>query len=61
EDERNLEDIIMDLVGTSASDEEARQRIEELGVRLEGLKEDYLRVKALDDTLFQEVGSEQPP
>jgi len=58
EDERDLEDVIMDLVGNSASDEEARERIDELGEKLKGLGEDYLRVKALDDALFQEVGGE---
>lgn len=60
EDERDLEDIIMELVATSPSDEEAGQRIEELGERLQGLKDDYERVKALDDALFREVGREQP-
>jgi SNF2 family DNA or RNA helicase len=60
EGERDLEDIIMDLVGTSSSDEEARQRIAELGERLKSFREDHLQVKALDDVLFGEVGSEQP-
>jgi len=60
EDERDLEDIIMELVATSSSDEEVGQRIEELGERLHGVKDDYERVKALDDALFREVGHEQP-
>lgn len=58
EDERDLEDIVMELVATSSSDEEARQRIERLGERLQGLKNDYERVKALDDALFRGEGHE---
>jgi SNF2 family DNA or RNA helicase len=58
EDDRDLEDVIMDLVGNSASDEEARERIDELGEKLKGLREDDLRVKAVDVALFQEVGGE---
>jgi SNF2 family DNA or RNA helicase len=58
EDERDLEDIVMDLVGASPNDEAARQKIEELGERLKALKDDHLRVKALDDALFQGVGGE---
>ncbi|MBI2918204.1 MAG: DEAD/DEAH box helicase family protein [Chloroflexi bacterium] len=59
EDERDLEDIIMELVATSSTDEEAGRRIEELGERLQGLKDGYERVKAVDDALFREVGHEQ--
>ncbi len=53
----DLEDIIMDMVGTSGSDEELWARVDDLGERLRGPKEDYERIRALDDALFQEVGS----
>lgn len=61
EDERDLEDIIMELVGTSRNNEELREGIEALGEKLRGLKEDYQQVKSLDDALFQELSYGQQP
>lgn len=58
-EEKDLEDLIMEMVGASRSDEELWQGIDALGERLRGLKEDYQRVKSLDDALFQEVGDAQ--
>ncbi len=54
-EEKDLEETIMELVGTSRNDEELRERLDQIGENLAGAREQYERVKSLDDTLFGEV------
>ncbi len=54
-EEKDLEETIMELVGTSRSDDELRARLDEVGERLADARDQYERVKSLDDALFGEV------
>lgn len=54
-EEKDLEEAIMELVGTTQTDEELHGQLELLGERLRECKEGYERVKSLEETLFQEM------
>ena len=54
-EEKDLEETIMELVGTSHSDEELRERLGRMGEQLQETREQYERVKSLDDAIFGEV------
>jgi len=56
-EEKDLEETLMELVGTSRSDEELQERIEQMGEHLEEAREQYERVKSVDEALFGEVTS----
>ncbi len=56
-EEKDLEETLMELVGTSRSDEELQERIEQIGEHLEEAREQYERVKSVDEALFGEVTS----
>ena len=52
EDEREFEDIVLDLWAGADSDQAARDRFAELGDRLVGAQHRYQESKAYDETLF---------
>jgi superfamily II DNA or RNA helicase len=52
EDEREFEDIVLDLWAGADSDQAARARFAELGDRLVGARHRYQESKAYDETLF---------
>ena len=54
-EEKDLEETIMEMVGTSRSDAEMKQRLDQMGIQMQEAREQYERVKSLDDTLFGEV------
>jgi SNF2 family DNA or RNA helicase len=56
-DERDLEETIMEMVGTSRSDDELTLRFERMGAQMQEAREQYEKVKSLDDALFDEVKS----
>jgi len=60
EDEREFEDIVLDLWAGADSDQAARTRFAELGDRLAGAQQRYQESKAYDDTLFgQDFAAEE--
>jgi len=52
DEEREFEDVVLDLWVESEDETQFRQRMEELGNRLAAAKETYLRQRELDDRLF---------
>ena len=54
-EEKDLEEAIMEMVGTSRTDEELFGRIGILGEKLREAKLEYEQVKSLDEALFEEV------
>lgn len=53
-EDKEFEDIIMDIWLKSGSEEESRKGFEKLGQKLVDAKNDYLRSKQLDKNLFEE-------
>ena len=45
----------MVMVGTSRSDTEMKERLDQMGIQMQEAREQYEKVKSLDDTLFGEV------
>ncbi len=60
EKEKDLEEVIFDIVGRSRTDDELHGHMEHLGERLQAVREDYERVKQLDESLFEEVDDGHP-
>ncbi len=56
-EERDLEETIMEMVATSRSDDELTERFEQMGAQMQEAREQYEKVKSLDDALFDEVKS----
>ncbi|MBI4288559.1 MAG: DEAD/DEAH box helicase family protein [Chloroflexi bacterium] len=56
-EEKDLEETIMEMVGTSHGDDELRERLDKIGEDLADARQQYERVKSLDDALFGEVTS----
>jgi SNF2 family DNA or RNA helicase len=56
-EENDLEEAIMEMVGTSQSDEELKTRLDRMGTQMQEAREQYERVKSLDDALFEEVAT----
>jgi superfamily II DNA/RNA helicase len=54
-EEKDLEETIMEMVGTSRSDTEMKERLDQMGIQMQEAREQYEKVKSLDDTLFGEV------
>ncbi len=54
-EEKDLEETIMEMVGTSQSDEELKERLDRMGNQMQEAREQYERIKSLDDALFEEV------
>ena len=54
-EEKDLEETIMEMVGTSQTDEELKERMERMGTQMQEAREQYGQVKSLDDSLFTEV------
>ncbi len=54
-EEKDLEETIMELVGTSHSDEEMREQFDRMGEQLQEARVQYEQVKSVDDALFGEV------
>jgi SNF2 family DNA or RNA helicase len=52
DEEREFEDIVVDMWAEARDEAEFHQRMEDLGDRLAVAKEEYLRQRALDDRLF---------
>jgi len=60
QDEEDVEDTVMDIWATSASEGEAREGMNELGNRLVQAKAKYQRAKEQEDSLFEaDLGTEQ--
>ena len=53
EDDREFEDIIMDILVESHSEEELSERMEAFGERLVRARQEYLRVRQYDEKLFR--------
>ncbi len=54
-EEKDLEETIMEMVGTSRSDEEMREQFDRMGEQLQEARVQYEQVKSVDDALFGEV------
>jgi len=54
-EEKDLEETLMEMVGTSRSDEDLKERLKDMGNQIQEAREQYDRVKSLDDALFEEV------
>jgi SNF2 family DNA or RNA helicase len=54
-EEKDLEETIMEMVGTSQSDEELKEKLDIMGTQLKESREQYERVKSLDNAIFGEA------
>ena len=54
-EEKDLEETIMEMVGTSQSDEELKERFDRMGNQIKESREQYEKVKTLDDAIFGEA------
>ncbi len=60
-EEKDFEEMIMDLVGKSRNDEELQEEVERMGEQLEEARGQYQQVKSLDDSIFGEVADDRQP
>jgi SNF2 family DNA or RNA helicase len=54
-EEKDLEETIMEMVGTSRNDEDLLINLDRMGTQLQEAREQYEQVKSLDETIFGEV------
>jgi hypothetical protein len=54
-DEKDLEETIMEIVGNSHNDEEFKDQLERMGDEIQDAREQYEKIKSLDESLFTEV------
>lgn len=54
-EEKDLEETIIEMVGTSRSDADLKERLARMGDQMQAAREQYEKIKSLDDTLFEEV------
>jgi len=59
EEERPFEDIVMEILATSPTEEDFKRRMDELGERLLSMKQDYEMVQEVEDKLFGSIGVER--
>jgi SNF2 family DNA or RNA helicase len=56
-EDKDLQETIMEMVGTSQNDAELGARFEMMGAQIQEAREQYDKVRSLDDALFDEVKS----
>jgi superfamily II DNA or RNA helicase len=54
-EEKDMEETIMNMVGTSQSDEDLKARLDQMGDQMQEAREQYERIKSLDNALFEGV------